>query len=424
MKRNIVRGSLLILIMLFVFPAISSAATAKSLGGGIVSWCSPPNVKAGSYVDYDIIFDVGARGYSGHVSFSGLEYVASFLPENCTGSANNLGFSFEATTTLPESLKITYTFRVLENVGNTVSFRVDNIEQWNSAERAPIEQIVSVDSTVVAPCFGNIEIERTDLGGANIRQGDMLQFHFYGGAEGFSADIETEGLQLDSWQGWMAEPTHITTIDPPVDLTPVAYNYRVTASAGETISITLKDILESIGEKEQRSADVSWTAQVQGVPVSSPVLESVYNTSDVTVSHDDSGKYVSLNLNWPGGFSVAGVMSQIRQYPGYSVAITRGELNEPLEMSQIVVTGDSILIREDATGAIIDFAAIIVKGDVLGIGDITISQLVREARAFRGTDPLTGVFLRAGDIYENGVISLNDLVAHAKLFKQLRNKPV
>lgn len=82
-------------------------------------------------------------------------------------------------------------------------------------------------------------------------------------------------------------------------------------------------------------------------------------------------------------------------------------------------TGQIVTVR-DTEGNIISRATIIVKGDVLGIGRINLSQLVRMAEAFRGANPLTGAFLAAGQWISSGgsqSITLTDLVIEAQLYR-------
>lgn len=51
---------------------------------------------------------------------------------------------------------------------------------------------------------------------------------------------------------------------------------------------------------------------------------------------------------------------------------------------------------------------------------MNLSQLVRMAAGFFGTDPLTGPYLAAADLNGNGDLALTDLVLEAALFKTSR----
>ena len=53
---------------------------------------------------------------------------------------------------------------------------------------------------------------------------------------------------------------------------------------------------------------------------------------------------------------------------------------------------------------------LIVKGDVSGDGDITITDLVKAKQHIAGVKELTGVYELAGDITDTGSISITDLV--------------
>lgn len=58
---------------------------------------------------------------------------------------------------------------------------------------------------------------------------------------------------------------------------------------------------------------------------------------------------------------------------------------------------------------------IVVLGDVLGTGEIGLTQLIRLVQAFKGDSPLTGLYLLAGDLNENEEIDLGDLTMLATL---------
>ena len=61
-------------------------------------------------------------------------------------------------------------------------------------------------------------------------------------------------------------------------------------------------------------------------------------------------------------------------------------------------------------------AAIVVTGDVLGTGVLNIAQLTRMAKALNGSDPLTGVYEKAG-CFNGSSIMIADLVAMARLLQ-------
>lgn len=58
----------------------------------------------------------------------------------------------------------------------------------------------------------------------------------------------------------------------------------------------------------------------------------------------------------------------------------------------------------------------VVDGDVTGSGELGVTQLVRIAAAFNGTDPLEGPYLMAGDFSGSGSIQLSDIVREAELW--------
>ena len=79
----------------------------------------------------------------------------------------------------------------------------------------------------------------------------------------------------------------------------------------------------------------------------------------------------------------------------------------------IVATGD-LLVESDGT-----IRPIAVRGDIIGNGQLGLSQIVRLAQASIGKVHLDGVMLTAGDYDGNGRITVSDLVAMAKQVKSV-----
>lgn len=87
-----------------------------------------------------------------------------------------------------------------------------------------------------------------------------------------------------------------------------------------------------------------------------------------------------------------------------------------LSAESVVYTGSRLQLRNDTSQETADTVTIIVTGDVLGTGVLSLSQLVRMAQALDGSRPLQGVFLKAGDFTGDGNITLTDLVREAQLY--------
>lgn len=80
-------------------------------------------------------------------------------------------------------------------------------------------------------------------------------------------------------------------------------------------------------------------------------------------------------------------------------------------------TGDVLQFVSD--GEVLAEATVIVDGDVLGTGVMSLSQLVRMAQALSGTQPLEDAYLCAADFTESGTVTLSDLVREAALLRAL-----
>lgn len=77
-----------------------------------------------------------------------------------------------------------------------------------------------------------------------------------------------------------------------------------------------------------------------------------------------------------------------------------------------VCTGDILLLA--SMGGTVQEVTLVVAGDVLGTGVMTVAQLVRTAKALTG-DPLKGAYFLAGDLSDTGKIDITDLVSEAEI---------
>ncbi|MBD5560795.1 MAG: cellulase family glycosylhydrolase [Clostridia bacterium] len=98
-----------------------------------------------------------------------------------------------------------------------------------------------------------------------------------------------------------------------------------------------------------------------------------------------------------------------------------GRTAEIMRNGQVLAEDDPvstgcILIVHGPQGTVLSEHTVIVQGDVLGTGRITIAQLVAVARAVNGSQPLTGPYLAAADFAGSGSQpSIADLVREARL---------
>lgn len=127
---------------------------------------------------------------------------------------------------------------------------------------------------------------------------------------------------------------------------------------------------------------------------------------------------INISVNTGVAVSIAELLTFSNLPAGSVMTVTTPE-GAAVGWNTPTSTGQIVTVR-DADGNIISQATVVVKGDVLGIGRINLSQLVRMADALRGTRPLNGAFLAAGQWTTSGSlgISLTDLVHEARLYRQ------
>ena len=105
------------------------------------------------------------------------------------------------------------------------------------------------------------------------------------------------------------------------------------------------------------------------------------------------------------------------------ISIPDGTYMELLDAEGRIITGDrSILLSTgqevrvlSGNGLLLAEAKIVVMGDVLGTGRLSIAQLVRLAKACIGERDLSGVYLIAGDFQENRFIDIADVAREANM---------
>lgn len=81
----------------------------------------------------------------------------------------------------------------------------------------------------------------------------------------------------------------------------------------------------------------------------------------------------------------------------------------------VLGTGD--VIRFARNGQPVFEATVVVQGDVVGNGVMSLTQLVRMANGYRGTQPLEGAYALAGDLNGSGTIDLSDVVRECSLLR-------
>lgn len=120
---------------------------------------------------------------------------------------------------------------------------------------------------------------------------------------------------------------------------------------------------------------------------------------------------VAKNMN--AALLVGDVLSSVSSHPKTSVRIADARGREVTE-DKPVGTGMRIELL-DSRGNVLDYATIVVRGDLTGAGTTALSQLVQAAKALSDPQSVEGAFLEAGDINASGKIDLSDLVLMAKM---------
>lgn len=130
-----------------------------------------------------------------------------------------------------------------------------------------------------------------------------------------------------------------------------------------------------------------------------------------------SGMYLLLGCGLAEGQErTMGSLEGSFAYPeGVTTEARRGD-GAAAEHGDRAATGDEITFYDRRVLACA--VTVVVRGDVLGTGRMSLSQVVRLAAALRGQEPLEGPYLAAGDLDGSGSITISDLVQEVDLLRQ------
>lgn len=119
-------------------------------------------------------------------------------------------------------------------------------------------------------------------------------------------------------------------------------------------------------------------------------------------------------------YTAADVVAAVEVPAGFTLAITTAD-DKPLAENAPVGTGCIAVVSDGATE---NRYTIIVKGDVLGTGQLDLSQVVRMAADLTDTRPLVGIYRLAGKLTSgNGPVNIADLVSLARMLIDSENHP-
>lgn len=99
-------------------------------------------------------------------------------------------------------------------------------------------------------------------GPVTVQPGEQVTLRIDGGnVEGVTADIATVGLEIVSFSGGLSDETSVLLLADYGGMT-ATYTYRVTAEAGQTVSFTLSNVIESQNMVDTPVAGAGWQANV------------------------------------------------------------------------------------------------------------------------------------------------------------------
>lgn len=168
-----------------------------------------------------------------------------------------------------------------------------------------------------------------------------------------------------------------------------------TLANGDSTTIRFTNISGSDGENDLEAADVE-----KNISFSEPVP-----TIDYTPYSIDEDNIIT---GVPLGTTAESFLNNFELSGGASLKALSPDETE-LSAQDKTGTG-TILQLLDKHEAVADTFTVVVKGDINGDGEITITDLVKAKRHLAGLENYTGVYQIAGDVSNTGAISITDVV--------------
>lgn len=274
-----------------------------------------------------------------------------------------------------------------------------------------------------------------------VERGETIEIRVRGCGAGTFGVVETEGLRVLSASGGFSSPKKFVVTGPLGSLEAI-YKCTVTAVAGSSCTFALRDvvIVKPDASGEVRGDSAEWWKAVSGAGAGSQnaaeywtppatwldgLLETASQTS--AIYWDDVCTAFADVPQMP--YVGSAYLAQDRTWEDYSLFMFEndflivpfaadGEIMDPeLQASAKLATGQHMYVRDLETGKVTALQDVVMRGDVIGSGQLGISQVVRLAEALKGRNPLEGVFFEAGDINENGKLELSDITGIAGWLK-------
>ena len=164
--------------------------------------------------------------------------------------------------------------------------------------------------------------------------------------------------------------------------------------SGESTTVSFTNISGSDGVNDITTADVSKTITYYEAEAS--IDSDTYTIIGNLISKIATGTLVNIFKN---GLELG----------GHATIRILSVNNVELSSTDKVGTGVKVQLL-DRHGEVVSEFTIVIKGDISGDGEITITDLVKAKRHLAGLDNYTGVFQLAGDVSKTGAISITDVV--------------
>lgn len=356
------------------------------------------------------------------VTPAGTEITAQTELREATGGISRVDGTFGCVATVTPARPGTYTFACVPSVGSS-----------------PVEVEVRIMQSSSAPAVAGSSPAGSQVLLSPFMPGETL-------SQRFSVDtvpgFDTNGTQIDGVVYWSVEsgiPTFDTTYTRAAGdgndqfirgtggslYTGGSYTVKLTADMLQYTSGAVRAWVvparigiseESIIAYGRQHPDCirEWRIQEVTGPVIKPLENSVLK---VGIS-DGKTVITGLSATPAGSMGPREVLDNIEWNAGSETRITDAD-GMQLNSDRNVGTGCILSILFPRTSINGVYGVFVVSGDVTGSGSVSLTDVVRMARAMSDPSALTGVYLEAGDFTGTGRIDLTDIVTEARLMRGL-----
>lgn len=322
---------------------------------------------------------------------------------------------------------VAFTYMVTGEAGTPGSFHVENAVATDAAGEE-----IKLDAVVWSGTIGENgheplpEPDAVTFGPESAVQGEPLavMVSIPSRDYGISAQIRTGGVELIDCIG--AVPSDRGRFDLTEEQSCAVLLYRITGEPGTQAFVDVEDVHILQNGTDRMGTSSGWTCKISEpeAPVAEPSsftwaeALSMYPDATQMTQEVDLTDTINLSVGQVQLLSQENEAVLLVPFDPDGAYIPSGNA-----AAARVCTGEHAIMLDGSDGNVVGLGALVVRGDVLGNGELSLTQLVRLAQAYQGTNPLSGLYEQAADTNQSGALDLGDLVMLAQWLRSASAEP-